>query len=114
MTDLCLERGDQQSRQAQRQPRRQNRPHAPVGHRHKILPLMAAIFPFAALRPTPETVGRVAAEPASPYPPGVPAVCPGARINRAVMEYLKSGVDHGMYVPDPSDPELRTLRVVAR
>lgn len=64
--------------------------------------------------PLEETVGRVAAEPASPYPPGVPAVCPGERINRAVMEYLKSGVDHGMYVPDPSDPELRTLRVVAR
>ncbi|MBE1601340.1 hypothetical protein H4687_007469 [Streptomyces stelliscabiei] len=40
--------------------------------------------------------------------------CPGERINRAVVEYLASGVEHGMYVPDPSDPQLRTLRVVAR
>ncbi|WP_456300564.1 Orn/Lys/Arg family decarboxylase [Streptomyces capitiformicae] len=63
--------------------------------------------------PVAQAVGRVAAEPASPYPPGVPVVCPGERINREVVEYLMSGVGHGMYVPDPSDPELRTLRVVA-
>ncbi|MFF6779623.1 hypothetical protein [Streptomyces sp. NPDC012510] len=49
-----------------------------------------------------------------PQPPGVPVVCPGERINRAVMEYLHSGVEHGMYVPDPSDPQIRTLRVAAR
>ncbi|SFN10233.1 hypothetical protein [Streptomyces sp. AMCC400023] len=41
-------------------------------------------------------------------------ICPGERIDRAVVEYLGSGVEHSMYVPDPSDPELRTLRVVAR
>ncbi|WP_060882761.1 aminotransferase class I/II-fold pyridoxal phosphate-dependent enzyme [Streptomyces caniscabiei] len=64
--------------------------------------------------PLEKAVGRVAAEPASPYPPGVPVICPGERIDRAVVEYLGSGVEHGMYVPDPSDPELRTLRVVAR
>ncbi|WP_149826724.1 aminotransferase class I/II-fold pyridoxal phosphate-dependent enzyme [Streptomyces tailanensis] len=63
--------------------------------------------------PVAQAVGRVAAEPASPYPPGVPVVCPGERINREVVEYLMSGVGQGMYVPDPSDPELRTLRVVA-
>ncbi|WP_405961841.1 hypothetical protein OG272_40260 [Streptomyces sp. NBC_00104] len=35
-------------------------------------------------------------------------ICPGERVDRAVVEYLTSGVEHGMYVPDSSDPELRT------
>ncbi|MEW2403130.1 ornithine decarboxylase [Streptomyces sp. NPDC046862] len=72
-----------------------------------------AFFGPAEDVPTERAVGRVAAEPASPYPPGVPVICPGERINREVMEYLSSGVAHGMYVPDASDRSLRTLRVVA-
>ncbi|MEU1664777.1 ornithine decarboxylase [Streptomyces sparsogenes] len=64
--------------------------------------------------PIEEAVGRVAAEMASPYPPGVPAVAPGERISREVADYLRSGVEAGMYVPETADPSLRTLRVVAR
>ncbi|WP_429727764.1 hypothetical protein [Amycolatopsis thermalba] len=56
----------------------------------------------------------MAAETISPYPPGVPAVAPGEVITRAVVDYLLSGLDAGMYLPDPADPQLKTFRVVKR
>lgn len=55
--------------------------------------------------------GRVAAEMITPYPPGIPAVLPGERLNAPVLEYLRSGVDAGMYIPDAADGSLRTVRV---
>ncbi|WP_280354103.1 aminotransferase class I/II-fold pyridoxal phosphate-dependent enzyme [Nocardia otitidiscaviarum] len=56
--------------------------------------------------------GRIAAEQVTPYPPGIPVIVPGELIDTAVVEYLRSGVAAGMNVPDPADPQLRTLRVV--
>ncbi|WMX44017.1 aminotransferase class I/II-fold pyridoxal phosphate-dependent enzyme [Streptomyces roseicoloratus] len=61
-----------------------------------------------------DVVGRISAETISPYPPGVPAVTPGEVINAEVVEYLRSGVAHGLLIPDAADPSLETFRVVAR
>lgn len=63
--------------------------------------------------PLDRAAGRVAAEMITPYPPGIPAVLPGERLTEPVLRYLRSGLDAGMYLPDPSDPELATVRVVA-
>jgi len=57
--------------------------------------------------------GRVAAEQITPYPPGIPAVVPGELLNEAVVDYLRSGVEAGMSLPDPADPGLEKIRVVA-
>lgn len=62
--------------------------------------------------PTREALGRTAAETISPYPPGVPAIAPGEVITEPVIDYLLSGVAAGMYLPDPSDSDLATIRVV--
>ena len=56
--------------------------------------------------------GRVAAEQITPYPPGIPAVVPGERLNDAVIHYLRSGLEAGMNVPDAADPSLASFRVV--
>lgn len=56
--------------------------------------------------------GRIAAEQITPYPPGIPAVVPGERLDQAVVDYLRSGVDAGMEVPDASHPTLDRFRVV--
>ncbi|MFF7942394.1 aminotransferase class I/II-fold pyridoxal phosphate-dependent enzyme [Nocardia gamkensis] len=61
-----------------------------------------------------DAVGRIAAEQLTPYPPGIPVVVPGERIDAAVVEYLRTGLDAGMNVPDAADSRLRTIRVVAR
>ncbi|MFD1146475.1 Orn/Lys/Arg family decarboxylase [Saccharothrix hoggarensis] len=57
-------------------------------------------------------VGRISAEMVTPYPPGAPAVLPGEVITREVVQYVRSGLAAGMQLPDPSDPELNTFRVV--
>jgi arginine decarboxylase len=61
--------------------------------------------------PVRAAVGRVAAEQITPYPPGIPAIVPGERINEAVLEYLLSGLEAGMVLPDPADEKLETIRV---
>jgi len=77
-----------------------------------MLPREAFFAPVEQV-PIEQAEGRVAAEMASPYPPGVPAVAPGERINDQVIDYLRSGIDAGMMVPDSADPSLKTLRVVS-
>jgi lysine decarboxylase len=72
-----------------------------------------AFFARVDVVPAQDAVGAISAEQITPYPPGIPAVVPGERLNREVIEYLRSGVAAGMVVPDPADPSLETLRVVA-
>ncbi|SHN76064.1 Arginine/lysine/ornithine decarboxylase [Cryptosporangium aurantiacum] len=67
---------------------------------------------FARTEQVKDPVGRIAAEMISPYPPGVPAVLPGERFTAPVVEYLRAGKAAGMTIPDASDPDLETFRVV--
>jgi arginine decarboxylase len=72
-----------------------------------------AFFGPVEMVPADRASGRIAAEQITPYPPGIPAVVPGERLNDAVIDYLRSGLTAGMNVPDPADPSLQTFRVVA-
>lgn len=72
-----------------------------------------AFFGPAEMVPAAKAAGRVAAELITPYPPGIPAVVPGERLNDAVIDYLRSGVDAGMTLPDPVDASAQQFRVVA-
>jgi len=67
---------------------------------------------FAETEQVPDPVGRISAEMISPYPPGVPAILPGERFTEDVVTYLRTGKAAGMTIPDASDPELSTFRVV--
>ena len=57
--------------------------------------------------------GRVAAEPATPYPAGVPVLVPGEVIDEAQIELLESVLAAGGHVHGTADPSLTTLRVMA-
>ncbi|MGW7054230.1 aminotransferase class I/II-fold pyridoxal phosphate-dependent enzyme [Streptomyces sp. NPDC054887] len=70
-----------------------------------------AFFGRAEQVPVEQAVGRVSAEMLTPYPPGIPAVLPGEKLNSEVLRYLRSGVDAGMVVPDAADTEVKTVRV---
>ncbi|MEU2386895.1 ornithine decarboxylase [Streptomyces sp. NPDC012461] len=71
-----------------------------------------AFFGPAEDVPVGEAAGRIAAEMITPYPPGIPAVLPGERLDEPVLRYLRTGLAAGMHLPDPTDPGLDTLRVV--
>jgi arginine/lysine/ornithine decarboxylase len=62
--------------------------------------------------PAAEAAGRVCAEQLTPYPPGIPAVLPGEIILPDIVEYLRSGLEAGMVIPDAADPTLETIRCV--
>ncbi len=70
-----------------------------------------AFFGPAESVPYEDAVGRVGAEQVTPYPPGIPVIVPGERINQEVIDYLRSGLQAGMVLPDPADPSLETVRV---
>jgi arginine/lysine/ornithine decarboxylase len=72
-----------------------------------------AFFAPAEQIPLAEASGRTCAELVSPYPPGVPLLAPGERIETEHIAYLTTGLHHGMYVPDMMDGSGETLRVVA-
>ncbi|NUS45362.1 MAG: ornithine decarboxylase [Mycobacteriaceae bacterium] len=86
----------------------------PADLRHETVMLPRdAFFARTVDVPAAESAGRIAAEQITPYPPGVPAIVPGERIDAAVIDYLRSGLAAGMALPDPADPTLDTIRVVA-
>jgi len=71
-----------------------------------------AFFGDVEAVPAEKASGRISAEQITPYPPGIPAVVPGERLNDAVIDYLRSGLDAGMNVPDAADTSLKTFKVV--
>jgi arginine decarboxylase len=60
-----------------------------------------------------DATGEIAAEPVSPYPPGVPLLVPGQRVHDGHVEFLRKGLAAGMFLEGVSDPSLEQLRVVA-
>jgi lysine decarboxylase len=71
-----------------------------------------AFFAAQDVVPVDQAVGRIAAEQVTPYPPGIPAILPGERISAGVVDYLRSGTEATMAIPDAADPTVKTLRVV--
>jgi arginine decarboxylase len=60
-----------------------------------------------------QAAGRVAAEIAAPYPPGIPALAPGERISSELLDELRAEVAGGARIVGASDPTLESLIVVA-
>ena len=59
-----------------------------------------------------DAVGRIAAETAAPYPPGVPALAPGERIGAATLAALQAEARSGTRIAYCGDPTLETVLVV--
>ncbi|MCM8749519.1 aminotransferase class I/II-fold pyridoxal phosphate-dependent enzyme [Thermomicrobiaceae bacterium CFH 74404] len=79
----------------------------------QVLTPREAFLAPAEPAPLERAIGRVAAEPITPYPPGIPVIAPGELITPEVVDYLHAGLAAGMYLSGPADPTLRTVRVVA-
>ena len=62
--------------------------------------------------PAARAIGRIAAETAVPYPPGIPALAPGERIQEKLLKALQSEVASGTRIAYCGDPTLETVLVV--
>ena len=58
--------------------------------------------------------GRTAAETIMFYPPGIPVLVPGDRVDRAALAYLRAMRAVGARVVGAADASLRTIRVIAK
>jgi lysine decarboxylase len=69
---------------------------------------------FAATEfvPMRSAVGRISAEPITPYPPGVPAVMPGELLDSETVRTLRRAVASGMHIHGAADPTLTTVGVL--
>jgi lysine decarboxylase len=76
------------------------------------MPPRAAFFAPCELVPADDAVGRVAAEFAAPYPPGIPAIAPGERITAEVVEALRAAAAAGTRIAYATDQSLRSILVV--
>ena len=61
-----------------------------------------------------DAVGEVCAELLSPYPPGVPLVCPGELLTLEIVHLMQSVLQRGGKVTGASDESLTTIRVIRR
>ena len=62
--------------------------------------------------PFAEAEGRIAAEMAVPYPPGIPLICPGERYSREMLELMRQYKADGCEFHGPSDASLEVLYVL--
>jgi arginine decarboxylase len=62
--------------------------------------------------PAADAIGRIAAETAAPYPPGIPALAPGERINAKVLAALQAEARSGTRIAYCGDPMLETVLVI--
>lgn len=56
--------------------------------------------------------GRISAELAVPYPPGIPVLCPGEEITSEVFDYLDGMKRSGRHLHGPEESNLSSIRVV--
>lgn len=59
-----------------------------------------------------QSAGRVCAEVITPYPPGIPIVCPGEQLTQEIIDYLRLELRAGVHIQGPVDERLRTIRVL--
>jgi len=77
----------------------------------KLTPRIAFISDHEMV-PIEESVGRICADMITPYPPGIPAICPGEIITGQIIDYIKIEAQYGAHLQGLSDPELKFIRVV--
>jgi len=90
----------------------------PVGtswraHPEQAMTPREAAFAATERVSTEAAVGRVAAEFAVPYPPGIPALAPGEVIGAELWERLRAEAALGARISYASDPTLSSFKVVA-
>lgn len=71
-----------------------------------------AFYGSTCVIPIGQAPGRICAEFLTPYPPGIPLLCPGEVFCAAHVDHLNRALAAGIPWEGPADPTLQTVRVV--
>ncbi len=85
---------------------------APAAFSQPVLPMREALWARPCTVAAREAIGRIAAEPLTPYPPGIPLVVPGERIEAGHVARVQAWIAAGGAMRGLADPTAATLRVV--
>jgi len=72
-----------------------------------------AFYASTCVVPISQAPGRICAEFLTPYPPGIPLLCPGEVFCAGHVDHLARALAAGIPLEGPADPTLQTVRVVA-
>jgi lysine decarboxylase len=73
----------------------------------------AAHFAERTNVPRREAEGRICAQTIAPYPPGIPAVCPGELLTRDICSFLDEQIGRGRHLHGPADSDSNSIAVVS-
>lgn len=59
-----------------------------------------------------KSAGLISNEIITPYPPGIPILCPGEMITQDIIDYLQIELKAGAHIQGPIDSNLDTIRVI--
>lgn len=71
-----------------------------------------AVFSLTEKIPFKDAIGRISAETVSPYPPGIPILAPGEKINKETYEHIQRLASLGAKIIGQDDKKLQTIKVV--
>lgn len=80
--------------------------------REQVTTPREAYFSGIDIVPLARAAGRISAEALTPYPPGVPAVMPGERLDRDLIHALTWAARAGMHFHGAADPTLTAVGVL--
>jgi len=72
-----------------------------------------AFFRPSSIIPLVNAVGHIATELISPYPPGIPIICPGEVITREIIDFLHLIKNSGGVINGLSDRTMTTIKVIS-
>ncbi len=87
------------------------RPAAPSSYKKVLKPRQAWFAPSRRV-PLAGARGHISAEIVAVYPPGIPVLNPGEEVTDEIYEYLLFVSKSGLSCQGPSDPALKTIKIV--
>lgn len=79
---------------------------------NKVMKPRDAWFARSKTVPLAGARGEICAEAMAVYPPGIPVINPGEEITGEIYEYLRMVSEAGLSCQGPSDPTLKTIKIV--
>lgn len=90
-----------------------NTPTITVPNLEMIVPPREAFYSNKKKVPLEKSIGEISGEMAMAYPPGIPALCPGERITKDVVDYIKLMKESRYQLLGTEDPYLDYINILS-
>lgn len=77
-----------------------------------VMPPYEAVYKDTAMIDINSSIGCVSAEMVIPYPPGIPLIMPGERIDKDILDLIKFTKKNRIKISGTTDPELKEIKII--